>query len=320
MRKNKIKKIAKYAFYTVGIFMLIMVLLGHTDLGNLPKNYKSKNQFITVGNEKVRVIQKGYGKDILLVHGTPGSIEDWNEIIDNLSENYRVTAFDRLGHGFSSANKYTYHLEDNANFIENLIEKLNIKSLLVIGHSYGGSIAAFMAVNSTYEGIKYIIIDSPLYKCCPSNKLYKLTSTPIFGKGISLLSSYTIAKKYIKIRFSSLFKSLKKEKIDELLKERQLIWSQPKVIYSNSKEYMNYLDNLNSISEKYKNITSHITLVTVKDSINTFRNDAERFKEEVPHCNLITLEGTGHFIQLEKPQDIIRIITNNIKQTDTNTL
>ncbi|MGS0528014.1 alpha/beta fold hydrolase [Zobellia nedashkovskayae] len=312
MNTNRIKRIIKYFFATIGILLFVIVLLGYTNLGNLPINENQKNHFVTIGNEKIRFSQKGNGKDILLIHGTPGSIEDWNEIIDTLSQNYRVTAFDRLGHGFSSSNQYTYHLKDNALLVKNLIKQLNLKSPLIVGHSYGGSIAAFMAVNSELKDIEYIIIDSPLYKYQPS-KIYKLVATPIFGKGIALFSSYTIAEKQIKNGVSSLFKSVDNEKINELVKERQIIWSQPKVIYSKSKESVNYLDDLNSISNKYKNIISKITVITGKDSISTFREDCEKFNREVPNSELVILENTGHYIQLEKPLNVIEIIKGKIK-------
>ena len=305
-------RILKYCLSTTGLFLIVIVLLGYTNLGNLQTNESLKNYLITIGDEKIRVLQKGSGKDILLIHGTPGSIEDWYEIIDTLSQNYRVTAFDRLGHGFSSSNQYSYHLKENATLVENLIKQLNLKSPLIVGHSYGGSIAAFMAVNSELKNIEYIIIDSPLYNY-QASKLYKLVATPIFGKGIALFSSFTTANKQIKEAVSSLLKSLDEETIHKFVKERQLIWSQPKVIYSKSKESVNYLDDLNSISKKYKTIKSKIILITSKNSIGTFKKDCEKFNSEVPNSELILLDNTGHYIPLEKPLAVINVIRERMK-------
>ena len=200
--------------------------------------------------------------------------------------------------------------------VENLINHLNLKSPLIVGHSYGGSIAAFMAVNSELKNREYILIDSPLYNYQPST-IYKLVATPILGKGMALFASYTIADDQIKAGVSSLFKSLEKEMINDLVKERQLIWSQPKVIYSKSKESMNYLTDLNLISKKYKNITSKITLITAKDSISTFKNDCIKFNQEVSNSELVILDTTGHYIQLEKPSAVIKIIKERMLELDT---
>jgi pimeloyl-ACP methyl ester carboxylesterase len=301
------KKIAKYCISIIGMLLLIILLLGYSNLGNLSVNENKENHFLKIGKEKIRFSQKGNGKDILLIHGTPGSIEDWTEIMEPLSENFRVTAFDRLGHGFSTSNQYSYHLKDNAILVENIIKKLKLKSPLIVGHSYGGSIAAYMAVNSKLKEIDYIIMDSPLYTYQPTN-IYKIIATPVIGKGIAFLSSFTIAEDRIKEGVLAQFEATKKNAIDKVIKERQRIWSQPKVIFSKSKESVNYQDDLNSISNKYKNINTKVTIIT-----STFLNDCERIHKEVANSELIFMKKTGHYIQLEHPLKMIEIISKRRK-------
>ncbi|MEW7289434.1 alpha/beta fold hydrolase [Aquimarina sp. 2304DJ70-9] len=309
---KKIKKIVKYTLLGIGILLIVITFLGYTNLGNLSDNQNPLTTFVTIGNENIRISQKGSGKDILFVHGSPGLIEDWNDIVDALAKDYRVTSFDRPGHGFSSSNDYTYHIKDNAILAEQLISQLELKNPLIVGHSYGGSTAAYMATHSSLKGLQYIIIDSPLYKAQP-RKIYKLIATPVIGRGIALLSSYTIANAQIRDGLIPIFKSTEKEKVDKLIEERQHIWSQPKVIYTKSKESIHYQDDLNLMSHKYKNITSDITIITGKDSISTLRNDCEKFYSEVKNSELILLDKTGHYVQFDKSQDVIEIIRRKMK-------
>ncbi len=309
---KKAKNIIKYSILGIAILVLVLIILGYTNLGNLSTTKNQENVFVTIENEKIRILQKGSGKDILLIHGSPGLIEDWNSIFDSLAKNYRVTAFDRLGHGYSSSNTYTYHIKDNAILAEKLIAQLELKNPLIVGHSYGGSTAAYMATHSDLKDTKYIIIDSPLYTS-RLRKIYKLVSTPVIGKGIALFSSYTIAKSQIRDGVAPIFKSLGKEKINELVKERQQIWSQPKVIYTKSKESVNYQEDLDLMSHKYKNIVSNITIITVKDSLNTLRTDCEKFHSEVKNSELLILDKTGHYIQFDKPQELITVIRRKIE-------
>ncbi|WP_109301918.1 alpha/beta fold hydrolase [Aquimarina sp. AU474] len=309
---KKAKKIIAYVTLGLGICILTLISLGHTNLGNLPTTENSENNFVTVRNEKIRILQKGNGKDVLFIHGSPGLIEDWNSIFDSLAQNYRVTAFDRPGHGYSSSNEYTYHIQDNALIVEELITKLKLKDPLIVGHSYGGSTIAYMVTNGGLKNLKYIIIDSPLYRS-RSALIYKLVSTPLIGKGIAVLSSYTIAKGKIKDGVTPIFKSINKEKIDELVKERQKIWSQPKVIYSKSKETVNYQSDLDLMSDKYKNITSDITIISGTDSLSTLRKDCEKFHTEVKNSKLILLDQTGHYIQFDKAEEVLAIIRGKIE-------
>ncbi|MFV0248722.1 MAG: alpha/beta fold hydrolase [Tenacibaculum sp.] len=306
------KKLIKVGLLFIGIFLPILVMLGYTvGIGNTSIKDSEKYTYIKVAKEKIRLIQKGTGKDILLVHGSPGSIEDWKEILDVLSKDYRVTAFDRPGHGYSSSKAYTYHIADNATFIDTLINTLGLQSPLIVGHSYGGSTVAHMALHSKHKDLKYIIIDSPLYSFQPDTA-YRLVSIPLLGKGIALLSSFTLANSMIKKGIKPMLKYMDKEKADGLIKERQNIWSQTKVIYSKSKEAVNYQKDLNEISSNYKNIKSKITLITGKDTEITFNADCKRFHNEVSASELIELEEVGHYIQFDKPQTVIKAIKEEI--------
>ena len=74
-----------------------------------------KGQHVAVHGNPIRYYQQGSGPDILLIHGSPGSIEDWDTVIDDLAKDYRVTAYDRPGHGYSGStgnrHSYEYHAE-----------------------------------------------------------------------------------------------------------------------------------------------------------------------------------------------------------------
>ncbi len=313
MKKHKSKKVLKFSSLSIGILFLVSILLGQSNLGNLSQNENNKDTFITIGDEKIRYLQKGEGKDILFIHGTPGSIEDWKELIDSLSQNFRVTAFDRLGHGYSSANKYTYHLKDNADLAEQLIENMKLNSPLIVGHSYGGCVATYMAVNSKSIEREYVIIDSPFCEIQPSI-INRLVSAPILGRGIAFLSAYTIAKHEIKKGILPMFKSMEGDKLNYYIKERQEIWSQPKVIYSNSKEIVNLQYDLKSLSENYKITDARMILITEEDSIDTFRKSTEKLHKELKNSELIIIKNTGHYIQLEQSSQMIKIIREKANQ------
>ena len=51
---NRMKKIAKYCISIIGIILLIIVLLGYTNLGNLSVNENQENHFLEIGKEKIR--------------------------------------------------------------------------------------------------------------------------------------------------------------------------------------------------------------------------------------------------------------------------
>jgi len=58
--------------------------------------------FIDTRSGNVHILDIGEGDVILLIHGSTGSIADWQESIAyQLAESYRVVAFDSYGFGLS---------------------------------------------------------------------------------------------------------------------------------------------------------------------------------------------------------------------------
>ena len=70
----------------------------------------SDNQYYEWRFGKIRYIKKGTGSPLLLIHNlTPGSCSyEYKFLIDSLSKNHEVYAFDLLGYGLSDKPNITY--------------------------------------------------------------------------------------------------------------------------------------------------------------------------------------------------------------------
>jgi pimeloyl-ACP methyl ester carboxylesterase len=307
-----VKKIFKYLLYLIVLIALALFIVGKINTksfkqGNLKHTQSWQGQFITIGEENIRYVQKGEGQDILLIHGTPGSIEDWQPIIDSLSTTHKVTAFDRPGNGFSTANNYDYTIKANVNMVNQLINKLALDSVVVVGHSYGGSIVAHMATTENDKVRSYIIVASPLYEFNPE-MLYKLSTTPIIGKGFTTLIGKTVASQKIEEGLSNAFGGNREILTDDFLAIRKQLWSQPKVLYATSSEQVNYNNDLKEVSENYKNINKKIDiLVGDKDRQTTFE-DCKKLQNDIQNSEILLLKNTAHFIQFERTDELLKII------------
>ncbi len=306
------KKLFKYLVYFILIIAIAFFITGrlsNTSIqkGNLEFTDNWQGEFIDIDGEKIRYIQKGKGKDILLVHGMPGSIEDWKPIIDSLSKSNRVTVFDRPGHGFSTAYNYDYTLKDNTEIANQLIQQLGLNNVIVVGHSYGGSIAINLATIGNDNIKSYIIVAAPMYQFYPET-LFKIASAPIIGKGFTTFIATTAAADKIEEGLLHAFAGNKKILTDDFLNTRKKIWSQPKVFYAISNEQVNYAAGLNEISANYKNINKKVNiLIGDKDRENTIA-DCKRLKNDIPNAEITFLKNTAHYIQLEKTNELINII------------
>jgi len=113
--------------------------------------------------------QLGSGKDILLIHGLFGRLENLNMVAKTLSENYRVTSVDVRNHGDSfhdSVMDYPTMAQD----VVNVMQHLAIDSAIVLGHSMGGKIAMELALTSPECVEKLIIADIAPVEYPPHHK------------------------------------------------------------------------------------------------------------------------------------------------------
>src|ERR1700712_3087390 len=140
-------------------------------------------QYVDIHALPIRVQQQGNGQDVLLIHGSPGSLEDFLPLFTALSGRFRVTAYDRPGHGFSG-DTGKYSPSANADMAEALLAKLDLHNTIVVGHSYGGAIALALALRKPPRASAYVVLDSATYTPLrQSSPLYKLLTLPYLGIG-----------------------------------------------------------------------------------------------------------------------------------------
>ncbi|QEM83029.1 alpha/beta fold hydrolase [Halomonas binhaiensis] len=80
---------------------------------------------------------------IVFHHGWPLSSDDWDsQMLFFLSQGYRVVAFDRRGHGRSDQTDTGNDMDTYAADTAELVNALNLREAIHIGHSTGGGVVA----------------------------------------------------------------------------------------------------------------------------------------------------------------------------------
>lgn len=81
----------------------------------------------------------GSGPVITFSHGWPLSADAWDAQMFHLaSHGFRCIAHDRRGHGRSGASWDNNHMDQYADDLAELIEALDLKDIMMVGHSTGG--------------------------------------------------------------------------------------------------------------------------------------------------------------------------------------
>lgn len=106
------------------------------------------------------IIGNAEAPPLLMLHGGLGNIEDFNAIAPALAADFKIIGIDSRGHGKSTlgTNKLTYErLEKD---ILCVMEKLNIKTVSILGFSDGGIVAYRLATNRSVTIDKLITLGS----------------------------------------------------------------------------------------------------------------------------------------------------------------
>jgi pimeloyl-ACP methyl ester carboxylesterase len=120
------------------------------------------------------------GPAALLLHGITSNAQTWWRVAPRLVElGFRVVAVDMPGHGYSGETA-DHRIESVAQLIAEASAELGLGHMLLIGHSWGGSVALAMATCSTEQVARVVLIDPALNLTAEVGR----TRVPIFIKGI----------------------------------------------------------------------------------------------------------------------------------------
>lgn len=96
---------------------------------------------VTIHGHALSFIDSGHGSAVLFIHGLLGSHRNWTHLVDRLDEDHRVIVPDLFGHGMSDKPRGDYSLGAHAATLRDLLDRLDVERVTLVGHSLGGGIA-----------------------------------------------------------------------------------------------------------------------------------------------------------------------------------
>jgi pimeloyl-ACP methyl ester carboxylesterase len=124
------------------------------------------SKFIDVGGVRAHVREQGNpdGIPVVLIHGSMGSLQVWEGWARELGQQARLIAVDLPGHGLTGAwPRDEYTVEAYADFIEVLVDTLNLDRFVLVGHSLGGAVAWSFAATRPNRVSQLVLVDAAGY-------------------------------------------------------------------------------------------------------------------------------------------------------------
>ena len=117
------------------------------------------DRFVTVDGSEVYVERWGRGEAVLLIHGFGGSSHNWSRVAEDLAEDFWLVAPDLRGFGWSERpdSRQAYAFENQVRTVLGVLDALEIERAHVVGHSYGGGVALWLA-NRHPERVRSLVL------------------------------------------------------------------------------------------------------------------------------------------------------------------
>jgi FtsP/CotA-like multicopper oxidase with cupredoxin domain/pimeloyl-ACP methyl ester carboxylesterase len=151
-------------------------------------------RFIQLESARVAYVDEGSGPAVLFLHGCPFSSHIWERLIAGLRGHFRCVAPDLLGLGDTeTAPDADWALPAQAAMIMELLDRLGLRRVHVVGHDHGGAVAQLLAAANPQVIDCLVLVNVEAFDNWPSRDerpFIVATQLPVIGRFVLWLWSF----------------------------------------------------------------------------------------------------------------------------------
>jgi pimeloyl-ACP methyl ester carboxylesterase len=271
------------------------------------RGYKEM-QSVVVNGVALNYVSAGSGPPVVLIHGNPGSHHDYTlSLFDKLSRSYHVLAFDRPGHGHSERPASQTTVEVQAEMFRDALRKLGIEKPMLVGHSWGGSLALAAAVADGSDLSGLVLLAPAAYPTVSIEWWSLVPHVPLLGplvvKGLTPLIGRRVVKSSLKDAYHP------QDLHDEYAARVADLWIHSDRIRAWADDERTLRASLEALSQHYSRIELPLVIVTGDaDRVLDPKQHALPLHKTIPHSKLIVLPETGHQLPQTRADDVVAAI------------
>jgi pimeloyl-ACP methyl ester carboxylesterase len=266
--------------------------------------------FTTIGGVRIHYQEAGDedAPPIILIHGFISSNLVWNDVILPLArKGFRVIAPDLPGYGYSDKpadGRYT--IDSQAYAVSGLMDRLGIEKATIVGASYGGAVAATMALDYP-ERVANLVLVGAVTNDQPRKKLLlRLAGVPVLGDIATplFLGSRWILRK----RTEEVYRRLGYPVDERKLAARHHLLETANTHRAMIRTVRRW--KADRISREASFIRQPTLLVWGEEDTHIPVSDAFRLRDAIPNARLIVFRRCGHLPPTESPEQFIEVVAD----------
>lgn len=162
------------------------------------------SRFVEVDGVRVHYQEAGeaHHPTIVLIHGFASSTLVWSKVfLEIAAAGFHVIVPDLLGYGYSAKPRdFDYTIAAQAKMMTGLLDRLGLGRVIVVGSSYGGAVAANVALDHSERVEKLVLVGAVINNEPTRYTLMRLFGSPLIGDLVSplLLGSRRLLRRRMK--------------------------------------------------------------------------------------------------------------------------
>jgi 3-oxoadipate enol-lactonase len=237
----------------------------------------------------------GQGRAMLMLHGIGMDWRVWQAVSRRLHPHFRLFLMDLRGHGRSAKPKEGYSVAHYAADVEDVIDALGLRGVVLLGSSLGGMVAA--AVEAPEALVSYrILVDPPITggeirDAAGFREILRLKHEPPEALAEYLASSNPGAGSHLVRSMSAMWHEAADAVITEMLE---------------------HADDYFAIDDALRSVESPTLLMQADPSMHPAltTDGAAHALDLLPRGSLVTVAGAGHAIHGYRPREFVRLIAD----------
>jgi pimeloyl-ACP methyl ester carboxylesterase len=277
-------------------------------------------RFIEVPGARLHVVEAGALRDgrtpILMLHGLAGQLHHFRySLVDALAEETRVVAVDRPGSGYSTREPgCATALEDQADAIAALMDRLGFERALLVGHSLGGALSLAVALRHPTRVAGLALLAPLTTMPGGSPEVFRSLQVP---PALRSLIARTVAIPAFVSRREALMRLVfgpEDAPGDYARRGGGLLSLRPQQFQSAAEDYAAVPRSLLALEARYDELVRATpaplpiaVLYGREDRVLDYRPQGEGFIARVPHARLELVTG-GHMLPVTQPARCAELI------------
>jgi pimeloyl-ACP methyl ester carboxylesterase len=285
-------------FVASAVLAVVGVLLVNTVLVAQQDAEATGDETLPLDGGNVHVRQDGPrdAPALVLIHGLAGSTRWWDPLVPMLATSYRVIRIDLLGHGRSAKPAGPgYEIPEQATRVGAVLDRLDVRPAVVVGHSTGGSVATALAEQRRDLVSALALIDTGphLDAFISDGPVGGLVSVPVVGQLVWRLRTDSLIRQALSTGFSRPGYEIPQQLVDDVRGTTHHAFT------ATSRAVDDYLQQ-RALPDRLTAIGTPL-LVIFGEEDRRWRSSSAAEYRVVPGADVELLPGLGHSPMLEDP-------------------